>query len=120
MSENAEIEFELKNILRVSQEDERNYRALYSEFKQSHLSFRDRTTHDDLLKKWDAMIKKRNSLAHSKEKIDDESKDFAIYSTDGSIKIRESEINSERSKLIELKDRIIQLIKSRPRRLPNR
>ena len=120
MSENAEIEFELKNILRVSQEDERNYRALYSEFKQSHLSFRDRTTHDDLLKKWDAMIKKRNSLAHSKEKIDDESKDFAIYSTDGSIKIRECEINSERSKLIELKDRIIQLIKSRPRRLPNR
>lgn len=60
MSENAEIEYELKKILDVDLTDCRNYKSLYNDFKREHLSYRDRGTHRMLLNDWIQMIDKRN------------------------------------------------------------
>lgn len=119
MSENAEIEYELKKILDVDPTDCRNYKSLYNDFKREHLSYRDRGTHRMLLNDWIQMIDKRNSLAHSKEEFND-TKGYVITNMDDeSIQIVEEEINEERKKLIHLSERVKQLIKSKPKRISN-
>lgn len=118
MSENAEIEYKLKEILSVSLDDTRNYKSLFREFKRSHLSDRDRNTNKDILKEWLEMIDKRNSLAHSKEEFDSLENDFFISAIDNpQIKMLEKKIDSERIKLLKLKEDIITLIQSRARRI---
>ena len=71
MSENAEIEYELKKILKVDLADSINYRSLYRDFKNNHLSERDKTLNKSLLNDWMRLIDKRNSLANSKEEFND-------------------------------------------------
>lgn len=119
MSENAEIEYELKKILKVDLADSRNYRSLYRDFKNNHLSERDKTLNKSLLNDWMRMIDKRNSLAHSKEEFNDV-KGYVISNIDDkSIQIVEEEINEERKLLIHLSERVKALVRSRPKRIIN-
>lgn len=119
MSENAEIEYELKKILKVDLADSRNYKSLYGDFKNNHLSKRDKTLNKSLLNDWMRMIDKRNSLAHSKEEFNDV-KGYVISNIDDkSIQIVEEEINEERKLLIHLSERVKALVKSRPKRIIN-
>ena len=119
MSENAEIEYELKKILKVDLADSRNYRSLYRDFKNNHLSERDKTLNKSLLDDWMRMIDKRNSLAHSKEEFNDV-KGYVISNIDDkSIQIVEEEINEERKLLIHLSERVKALVRSRPKRIIN-
>ena len=119
MSENAEIEYELKKILKVDLADSRNYRSLYRDFKNNHLSKRDKTLNKSLLNDWMRMIDKRNSLAHSKEEFNDV-KGYVISNIDDkSIQIVEEEINEERKLLIHLSERVKALVRSRPKRIIN-
>ena len=119
MSENAEIEYELKKILKVDLADSRNYRSLYRDFKNNHLSERDKTLNKSLLNDWMRMIDKRNSLAHSKEEFNDV-KGYVISNIDDkSIQIVEEEINEERKLLIHLSERVKALVRSRPIRIIN-
>ena len=119
MSENAEIEYELKKILKVDLADSRNYRSLYRDFKNNHLSKRDKTLNKSLLDDWMRMIDKRNSLAHSKEEFNDV-KGYVISNIDDkSIQIVEEEINEERKLLIHLSERVKALVRSRPKRIIN-
>lgn len=119
MSENAEIEYELKKILKVDLADSRNYRSLYRDFKNNHLSERDKTLNKSLLNDWMRMIDKRNSLAHSKEEFNDV-KGYVISNIDDkSIHIVEEEINEERKLLIHLSERVKALVRSRPKRIIN-
>lgn len=117
MSENAEIEYELKKILKVDLADSRNYKSLYGDFKKNHLSTRDKTLNESLLNDWMRMIDKRNSLAHSKEEFNDV-KGYVISNIDDkSIQIVEEEINEERKLLIHLSERVKTLVRSRPKRI---
>lgn len=117
MSENAEIEYELKKILKVDLADSRNYKSLYGDFKKNHLSKRDKTLNESLLNDWMRMIDKRNSLAHSKEEFNDV-KGYVISNIDDkSIQIVEEEINEERKLLIHLSERVKTLVRSRPKRI---
>ena len=117
MSENAEIEYELKKILKVDLADSRNYKSLYGDFKNNHLSKRDKTLNKSLLDDWMRMIDKRNSLAHSKEEFNDV-KGYVISNIDDkSIQIVEEEINEERKLLIHLSERVKTLVRSRPKRI---
>ena len=119
MSENAEIEYELKKILKVDLADSRKYRSLYRDFKNNHLSERDKTLNKSLLNDWMRMIDKRNSLAHSKEEFNDV-KGYVISNIDDkSIQIVEEEINEERKLLIHLSERVKALVRSRPKRIIN-
>ena len=119
MSENAEIEYELKKILKVDLADSRNYKSLYGDFKNNHLSKRDKTLNKSLLNDWMRMIDKRNSLAHSKEEFNDV-KGYVISNIDDkSIQIVEEEINEERKLLIHLSERVKALLRSRPKRIIN-
>lgn len=119
MSENAEIEYELKKILKVDLADSRNYKSLYGDFKNNHLSKRDKTLNKSLLDDWMRMIDKRNSLAHSKEEFNDV-KGYVISNIDDkSIQIVEEEINEERKLLIHLSERVKALVRSRPKRIIN-
>ncbi|RSJ70771.1 hypothetical protein D8801_02635 [Streptococcus oralis] len=119
MSENAEIEYELKKILKVDLADSRNYKSLYGDFKNNHLSKRDKTLNKSLLNDWMRMIDKRNSLAHSKEEFNDV-KGYVISNIDDkSIQIVEEEINEERKLLIHLSERVKALVRSRPKRIIN-
>lgn len=119
MSENAEIEYELKKILKVDLADSRNYKSLYGDFKNNHLSERDKTLNKSLLNDWMRMIDKRNSLAHSKEEFNDV-KGYVISNIDDkSIQIVEEEINEERKLLIHLSERVKALVRSRPKRIIN-
>lgn len=119
MSENAEIEYELKKILKVDLADSRNYKSLYGDFKNNHLSKRDKTLNKLLLNDWMRMIDKRNSLAHSKEEFNDV-KGYVISNIDDkSIQIVEEEINEERKLLIHLSERVKALVRSRPKRIIN-
>ena len=119
MSENAEIEYELKKILNVDLTDSRNYKSLYRDFKNNHLSKRDITHNTSLLNDWMQMIDKRNSLAHSKEEFNDV-KGYVISNIDDkSIQIVEEEINEERKLLIHLSERVKALVRSRPKRIIN-
>lgn len=119
MSENAEIEYELKKIIKVDLADSRNYRSLYRDFKNNHLSERDKTLNKSLLNDWMRMIDKRNSLAHSKEEFNDV-KGYVISNIDDkSIQIVEEEINEERKLLIHLSERVKALVRSRPKRIIN-
>ncbi|PNK72536.1 hypothetical protein A6J84_009800 [Streptococcus sp. FDAARGOS_256] len=119
MSENAEIEYELKKILKVDLADSRNYRSLYRDFKNNYLSERDKTLNKSLLNDWMRMIDKRNSLAHSKEEFNDV-KGYVISNIDDkSIQIVEEEINEERKLLIHLSERVKALVRSRPKRIIN-
>ncbi|HEM3662210.1 TPA: hypothetical protein U1C79_002175 [Streptococcus suis] len=118
MSENAEIEFELKTILKVPSNDSRNYKSYYNEFKRDYLSSRDKQANSSLLTEWYSMIDKRNALAHSKEVFLEDDGCFAISAIeDNSIKILESKIDEERRKLIELADRVRDIVKSHQRRI---
>lgn len=117
MSENAEIEYELKKILKVDLADSRNYKSLYGDFKKNHLSKRDKTLNESLLNDWMRMIDKRNSLAHSKEEFNDV-KGYVISNIDDkSIQIVEEEINEERKLLIHLSEQVKTLVRSRPKRI---
>ena len=119
MSENAEIEYEFKKILKVDLADSRNYKSLYGDFKNNHLSKRDKTLNKSLLNDWMRMIDKRNSLAHSKEEFNDV-KGYVISNIDDkSIQIVEEEINEERKLLIHLSERVKALVRSRPKRIIN-
>lgn len=119
MSENAEIEYELKKILKVDLADSRNYKSLYGDFKNNHLSKRDKTLNKSLLNDWMRIIDKRNSLAHSKEEFNDV-KGYVISNIDDkSIQIVEEEINEERKLLIHLSERVKALVRSRPKRIIN-
>ena len=119
MSENAEIEYELKKILNVDLTDSRNYRSLYRDFKNNHLSKRDITHNTSLLNDWMQMIDKRNSLAHSKEEFNDV-KGYVISNIDDkSIQIVEEKINEERKSLIHLSEQVKALVRSRPKRIIN-
>lgn len=117
MSENAEIEYYLKKYIGEGQEDRRNYKKLYSVFKNKYLSNRDRANNRELLNNWYNMIEKRNSLAHAKEEyIHDEG--FAILGIENkNIKILEENIDKERVHLLNLKEKIIKLIKSRTKKI---
>ena len=119
MSENAEIEYELKKILNVDLTDSRNYKSLYRDFKNNHLSKRDITHNTSLLNDWMQMIDKRNSLAHSKEEFNDV-KGYVISNIDDkSIQIVEEKINEERKSLIHLSEQVKALVRSRPKRIIN-
>lgn len=119
MSENAEIEYELKKILNVDLTDSRNYKSLYRDFKNNHLSKRDITHNTSLLNDWMQMIDKRNSLAHSKEEFNDV-KGYVISNIDDkSIQIVEEEINEERKSLIHLSEQVKALIRAKPKRIIN-
>ena len=119
MSENAEIEYELKKILNVDLTDSRNYKSLYRDFKNNHLSKRDITHNTSLLNDWMQMIDKRNSLAHSKEEFNDV-KGYVISNIDEkSIQIVEEEINEERKSLIHLSEQVKALIRAKPKRIIN-
>lgn len=119
MSENAEIEYELKKILNVDLTDSRNYKSLYRDFKNNHLSKRDITHNTSLLNDWMRMIDKRNSLAHSKEEFNDV-KGYVISNIDDkSIQIVEEEINEERKSLIHLSEQVKALIRAKPKRIIN-
>lgn len=119
MSENAEIEYELKKILNVDLKDSRNYKSLYRDFKSNHLSQRDIILNTQLLNDWMQMIDKRNSLAHSKEEFNDV-KGYVISNIDDkSIQIVEEEINEERKLLIHLSEQVKALVRSRPKRIIN-
>lgn len=119
MSENAEIEYELKKILNVDLTDSRNYKSLYRDFKNNHLSKRDITHNTSLLNDWMQMIDKRNSLAHSKEEFNDV-KGYVISNLDDkSIQIVEEEINEERKSLIHLSEQVKALIRAKPKRIIN-
>ena len=116
MSENAEIEHELKTILGVQFEDYRNYKSLYTDFKNTHLSFRDIEDNEQLLTEWFQMIKKRNALAHSKEQFSSEHDGYVISTIEeGNVQILECTIDSERKTLIDLTEKVKTLIQSRPR-----
>lgn len=117
MSENAEIEYELKKILNVDLTDSRDYKSLYRDFKNNHLSNRDINLNKLLLNDWMRMIDKRNSLAHSKEEFNDV-KGYVISNIDDkSIQIVEEEINEERKLLIHLSEQVKALVRSRPKRI---
>lgn len=119
MSENAEIEYELKKILNVDLTDSRNYKSLYRDFKNNHLSKRDITHNTSLLNDWMQMIDKRNSLAHSKEEFNDV-KGYVISNIDDkSIQIVEEKINEERKSLIHLSEQVKALIRAKPKRIIN-
>lgn len=119
MSENAEIEYELKKILNVDLTDSRNYKSLYRDFKNNHLSKRDITHDTSLLNDWMQMIDKRNSLAHSKEEFNDV-KGYVISNIDDkSIQIVEEKINEERKSLIHLSEQVKALIRAKPKRIIN-
>lgn len=119
MSENAEIEYELKKILNVDLTDSRNYKSLYRDFKNNHLSKRDITHNTSLLNDWMQMIDKRNSLAHSKEEFNDV-KGYVISNIDDkSIQIIEEKINEERKSLIHLSEQVKALIRAKPKRIIN-
>ena len=119
MSENAEIEYELKKILNVDLTDSRNYKSLYRDFKNNHLSKRDITHNTSLLNDWMQMIDKLNSLAHSKEEFNDV-KGYVISNIDDkSIQIVEEKINEERKSLIHLSEQVKALVRSRPKRIIN-
>ncbi|RSI19424.1 C-5 cytosine-specific DNA methylase [Streptococcus sanguinis] len=116
MSENAEIEHELKTILGVQLEDHRNYKSLYTDFKNTHLSYRDIKDNDQLLTEWFQMIKKRNALAHSKEQFSSEHDGYVISTIEeGNVQILECTIDSERKTLIDLTEKVKTLIQSRPK-----
>ena len=119
MSENAEIEYELKKIFNVDLTDSRNYKSLYRDFKNNHLSKRDITHNTSLLNDWMQMIDKRNSLAHSKEEFNDV-KGYVISNIDDkSIQIVEEKINEERKSLIHLSEQVKALIRAKPKRIIN-
>lgn len=52
MSENVEIEYELKKILKVDLVDFRNYKFLYGDFKNNYFSKCDKIFNKLLLNDW--------------------------------------------------------------------
>lgn len=109
MCENAELEYELRKRLNCF-DNRREYKKLIHEFYNEKTHQNSKSKYRKLRDKWLELADKRNMLAHVKENYDIE-KGYYIESnvdyTDKQIKIFESELDSERKMIIELKQKIL-------------
>lgn len=109
MCENAEIEFDLRKCL-----NEFNPMFDYSRLVDKFFSEKIRSNRlDEIKNEWKIMIKHRNALAHSREDYHPE-EGFYIEGEDlngHKVTIYQSKIDKERKDLIELKEKIVSLIK---------
>ena len=120
MFENAKLEHALREKLKMNVKNDqyiqtilgKEYKFLIREFfnRLSGCSKEDK----DLRRVWLELADKRNMLAHSEEKYDQE-KGYYIYSKNnsGEFSIYESDLDSERKKISKLVPELIKLIESK-------
>lgn len=116
MCENAEIEHLLREKLGDNNQ-KTSYRTLFNNFfrervrmSRPNLSQQNKREYQDLYDEWSLLIDKRNSLAHVEEGFDKQEGYYISSLKDKSIKIKENNLDEERRKLVELKERIVKFL----------
>ncbi|MCL2560187.1 MAG: hypothetical protein FWE07_06830 [Turicibacter sp.] len=118
MYEHAELEYELRDKLRIKSEERIDYKVLFnrfkSNFKQQSSLYKNKNlkrVFDDIFADWDNSIEERNLLAHAKEKYDSQAGFFLQSELNNRVKLHENQLDKKRRELVKLKEIALKIIK---------
>jgi hypothetical protein len=109
MCEHAELEWLLREKFKEFDEDSQTYKELFHRLKRTVTSSY-KKVHNETFSDWEELIKLRNLLAHTSEGHDIEKGFFIKSIVSENIVIYENDLDIERTRLKELKEKIIFLI----------